>query len=229
MKSRTRPFLILLLLTVAANSVSSQSVSYPSCSDCYSLPVVVKIPKPKYPLIAVRRRITGSVIVRVRINERGKVTEAIVMKGPEELRKVSVGSALTATFQPAISISEPRRPTRSVGQITYSFILEESEAEVSDPIPGSISMVECRGCEDRILLPIKIIYPQYVAYGPHKFEGLMGIDVTINPDGNVKTAKAIYGHPHFRPMFEKQVLKAVFRPADGPTRGTLVFKVTPAG
>lgn len=97
--------------------------------------------------------------------------------------------------------------------------------------PGSIKVVVCRDCEEIAISLPNPEYPAYVAFGPHKYEGEVGVQVVINNEGRVESAKAIFGHLYFRSMLEKASLTAVFRPTvtGTPTkiRGILVFKITP--
>ena len=92
-----------------------------------------------------------------------------------------------------------------------------TSSAVSQHIPGSIELKECRGCEDYVERPT-VSYPTYVGYGPHKFEGDVGVQILIGNDGKVISAKAIFGHPYFRSIVETGALRAKFNAANPQTK-----------
>ena len=78
------------------------------------------LPKPDYPPAAVDRRLTGIVIVKVEIDETGKVISARDMcQGPPFLSESAVKSARGAVFQPRLFGGVP---VRAKGAIRYSFV-----------------------------------------------------------------------------------------------------------
>ncbi|HLA96467.1 MAG TPA: hypothetical protein VK612_12155 [Pyrinomonadaceae bacterium] len=77
-----------------------------------------------------------------------------------------------------------------------------------------------------------IPYPTLIGYGPHIYEGEVGIMITISKSGEVETAKAITGHPYFRPTLEKASLLAKFEPtiidgSDVPKKAVIFYLITP--
>jgi len=61
-----------------------------------------KVPLPEYPQEAKEAGITGSVIVAVRVNEKGIVELAAACKGPAILRPAAVLAAYKAVFSPVV-------------------------------------------------------------------------------------------------------------------------------
>lgn len=78
------------------------------------------LPKPDYPAAALDRRLAGIVIVKVEIDETGKVTRARDMcQGPPYLSESAVKSAQGAVFKPTLFRGVP---IRSKGAIRYNFV-----------------------------------------------------------------------------------------------------------
>jgi TonB family protein len=75
--------------------------------------------RPVYPAEAQRMRTSGTVIVRVLIDECGSVMEAKAQSGPSSLRRVSEDAALQAKFSPTLLSNIPVRVT---GVIHYNFV-----------------------------------------------------------------------------------------------------------
>ena len=78
------------------------------------------LPKPDYPPAAIDRRLAGIVIVRVEIDENGKVISARDMcQGPPFLSESAVKSARGALFKPTLYAG---MPVRTKGAIRYNFV-----------------------------------------------------------------------------------------------------------
>lgn len=97
--------------------------------------------------------------------------------------------------------------------------------------PGSITIVRCYECADILVKLPEIEYPRYLGYGAHKAEGEIGIQIVIDENGDVDSAKGISGHPFFRPMLEKASLTAKFKPTivDGKAvkkRAVIFYQIT---
>jgi protein TonB len=76
------------------------------------------LPQPEYPVAAKAAGTTGTVVVRVTIDEQGNVISATAVSGPPALQQVSVTAAALAKFSPTLLVGEP---VQVVGIITYSF------------------------------------------------------------------------------------------------------------
>ena len=80
----------------------------------------ISLPKPEYSPDARARRLSGTVVVRVEIDEEGKVLSAKdICQGPPFLSEASVNSALKARFTPTLLNGQPIKVT---GVIQYNFI-----------------------------------------------------------------------------------------------------------
>ena len=78
-------------------------------------------PSPEYPAKAKERRIGGKVVVRVVVDEQGKVMAAQAVSGPVLLRESSVVAARQTRFRPSLLSGQPVKVS---GVITYNFALQ---------------------------------------------------------------------------------------------------------
>ena len=82
----------------------------------------LKLPKPKYPTAARDRRLSGIVVVKLEIDEEGKVISATDMcQGPPYLTESALESAREARFTPVTSNG---LPIKVKGVIKYSFVAQ---------------------------------------------------------------------------------------------------------
>lgn len=79
-------------------------------------------PQPAYPPIAKARKLSGTVTVRVLIDEEGAVVSAKAVRGHRLLRKAAVDAARQATFAPTTLSGERVKVS---GLLTYDFVYEE--------------------------------------------------------------------------------------------------------
>jgi TonB family protein len=79
----------------------------------------LKLPKPKYPRAARESGASGVVVVRVLIDENGKVIEAKAISGHPDLREVSENAASHAEFTPTTLAGQPVKVS---GTIQYNFV-----------------------------------------------------------------------------------------------------------
>lgn len=77
-------------------------------------------PEPAYPPLAKAARASGAVIVKVTVDETGKVVSAEAVAGHPLLRPAAVAAAREAKFTPTLLSGKPVRVT---GLLTYSFVL----------------------------------------------------------------------------------------------------------
>ena len=77
-----------------------------------------KLPAPSYPAIARSIKASGTVSVRVLVNEEGKVIRACALSGHPLLRSACVTAALNAKFTPTLVNG---KPVKVSGTINYNF------------------------------------------------------------------------------------------------------------
>lgn len=81
---------------------------------------VTRKPAPAYTLIAKRSRASGTVQVKIAVDETGRVVAAQAISGHPLLKGSAVEAARQARFEPPLADG---KPTRIVGFITYNFVL----------------------------------------------------------------------------------------------------------
>lgn len=79
----------------------------------------IKLPKPKYPKAARESGASGTVVIRVLIDENGKVIDAKAISGHPDLREASEEAASRAEFTPTTLAG---RPVKVSGTIQYNFV-----------------------------------------------------------------------------------------------------------
>lgn len=79
------------------------------------------LPKPTYPPAARAVKASGTVEVKVTVDEKGKVTEATAVSGHPLLRAAAEAAARNARFPPSTISGEPVKVT---GVINYNFVAE---------------------------------------------------------------------------------------------------------
>ena len=63
-------------------------------------PIAISAPRPPYPPLARAKRISGTVLVDVKVNSEGKVVEAKIVMGHELFREYSIIAAKGFRFKP---------------------------------------------------------------------------------------------------------------------------------
>jgi TonB family protein len=81
---------------------------------------LVSKPMPVYPKTAKAARASGTVTVRVDIDEEGKVVNATATYGHPLLTQAAIEAALQARFEPTLVAG---KPTRTTGTLVYTFRL----------------------------------------------------------------------------------------------------------
>ena len=138
-------------------------------------------PQPDYPNDAIEPNISGTVVVRVSIDEDGNVTEAKACSGYPVLRPEAEKAALKAKFE---QTKLSGVPVKISGILVYNFKVDENtETEISD----EITLGE----------PINLAKPKIPScsceWGGKNI--VVMVQVEINEDGNVILAQPVSGHP----------------------------------
>jgi TonB family protein len=84
---------------------------------------------PEYPHRAVEQRVEGDVVLEATLDERGEVTDARVLSGPDELRKASLESVLNWHYSPAAL-----RATSTQVTIRFRLPAEVNEKRLGDKL-----------------------------------------------------------------------------------------------
>ena len=130
MNFRQRYHLLLTLLTLlpALSSVASaQTVLSPNgpCDGAVLNRRVLIPSQPAYPQKARRAKAEGNVIIRVHVNEEGRVYEASACVGHRLLRRAAEDAAYRTRLSPTLLSGQPLKVT---GVLVYGFKLDEGRA-----------------------------------------------------------------------------------------------------
>lgn len=216
-------FVVLVNIPFLTLQIFSQAVNFTQCSDCASLPKPIRIPAPQYPSKAAKMHISGKVVIGITIDEDGNVADFRAISGNEMLVPTAIEAALNAKFEPARLVGEPRRPVKSVGQITYNFVLDKEKRRNISRL-SNIGIVNGRA----IYLP----KPKYSRRANIACaSGKVKVEVLIGESGTVLHAKAISGNKLLVTSAVRAAEQARFGPmVDGPPikyRGILIYNFRP--
>jgi protein TonB len=117
------------LRKIGEDAKASEVQARPLMSGAPSAPVTgsvingkaIRLPKPSYPDEAKRARVSGTVLVQLVIDERGKVLRACAVHGPALLMRAAEVAAYNAEFSPTRLNGQPVKVT---GVITYNFVAQ---------------------------------------------------------------------------------------------------------
>ncbi|MCB1024262.1 MAG: TonB family protein [Acidobacteria bacterium] len=177
----------------------------------------ISLPAPNYPEKAKENNIKGAVTVEVVIGHKGNIESAKAISGHDDLRDAATEAARQAKFQPTLINGIP---VKVKGVIVYNFgskpVKPASQKSVlkSPPVVNGLASA----------LP-KPDYPP--AAKAVCAEGNVFVEVVINTEGTVLSAKAASGHPLLRASSVKAAEKAKFKFMHTPklnTTGILVYK-----
>lgn len=121
-------FLITILLLTSVASVSAQKKVVKSISAGVLNGRALSLPKPEYPVEALKAKLTGKVTIQVVIDETGNVISAKAIKNLEHVSLCNAAevAALKAKFSPTTLSG---RPVKVTGTIEYNFVAESSNEE----------------------------------------------------------------------------------------------------
>jgi len=111
-------FALFLTVGMSVESWSRQPAASPTplpspgiLGDYDEPPRPLKIRQPKYPVEAFRRRVSGTVLLRVVIDAEGKVKDARVIRGIPELDAAALDAIKGWRFAPARKAGQPVQVT----------------------------------------------------------------------------------------------------------------------
>lgn len=99
-----------------------------------------------------------------------------------------------------------------IGAFLILSAVGQDKSKVKQKRIPYIEVVDCFRCNDLVISLPNPEYPSYVGYGPHAYNGKIAVQIVIDENGKVEKATGVSGHPYFRPMLEKESLKATFKP-----------------
>jgi TonB family protein len=88
--------------------------------------------RPEYPKRAIEQRVEGDVVVDMTLNDRGEVSDARVLSGPEELRKAALEAVLSWHYSASAIAANAAQAT-----IRFRLPAEEVESSLSEKIEAA--------------------------------------------------------------------------------------------
>jgi TonB family protein len=96
---------------------------------------------PEYPRRAIEQKVEGDVLLDLAIDDRGEVSDARVLSGPDELRKAALGAVLGWHYSPAVLRSASTQATlrftlaaanASFRGVAYTAEMKEAQGELTN-------------------------------------------------------------------------------------------------
>jgi TonB family protein len=210
---------VYLALTISVSVISAQDTS-PVIKGGLINGKAKSLPKPEYPEEARGAKIEGTVFVDVTVDEDGNVISASAAIDPRKsytgqdmrkaggevppadpiLRDAAERAAWEAKFSPTLLSG---MPVKVQGTLVYRFVLPRNVA-IAGEIPSS-GVLNGKA----ISLP-KPAYPPAAA--AVRAEGAVSVQLTVDQNGSVVSAKAVSGHPLLRAAAEEAAWSAKFSP-----------------
>ena len=123
MKRYAAGFLALMLAMVMVAVAVPDEKAVDENGKPVPLPKLVKKVSPKYPEEAKKEKVAGEVVLEIRIDETGKVSDAKVLKTADDrLAKAAVEAVRQWEYEP-VTIS-PGKPVKVIATVTMNFRLK---------------------------------------------------------------------------------------------------------
>ena len=168
--------------------------------------------EPQYPAAARAVGASGAVNVRIEIDEEGNVTSAEAVSGHPLLRAAATNAAMLSKFKPQISNGLPIKVN---GVVVFRFITPAMENSSSGDAPDENSADNKRIISGGVVngKALSLPRPAYPREARNeRASGAVSVQVIIDEEGNIISAKAISGHELLREAAEQAARGAKFSP-----------------
>jgi TonB family protein len=198
-----------------------------------SAQIVTKV-APVYPPLAKQARIQGAVVLKVRINKSGDVTDIQLYSGHPMLAPAAIEAVKQWKYRPYLLNGEAVDVETDV---TVNFTLADKPAAegVAGDTPGGVPAGPLYGVVGTVSsnpgdpahppklvrvsstvmqgLSVTKVQPEYPAEArDQRIQGEVRLDVTVDKEGNVSDIKLISGHPSLAPSAIEAVKQWKYRP-----------------
>ena len=204
----------------------------------------LNIPEPELSFEAARSGAAGPIIVKVRVNQKGRVISATTSSGDRRLRAAAVKAARQASFAPDKLAGLSSRSRIVSGTITYEFppappsIDISTSASNANEIPTTTTSApntdpNAPVVSDTLANAAKIIpaadFP--AAARRANASGTIIVTIRVNRTGKVVSWRSSSGNSQLRAAAIKAARKATFSPdklpGSGDTLGTITYNFAP--
>ncbi|HEV2500794.1 MAG TPA: M56 family metallopeptidase [Terriglobia bacterium] len=190
---------------------------------------------PPYPVEAKKARVQGKVLLDIKVNKAGEVTEEKVVSGPPMLVKSALNAVRQWRYAPS-----PLLPARTRVTVNYTLANTPSKpaSQASDQAgqKHTTSVVENPGLVLSFTLPLglKLIHAVAPSYPPlawmARIQANVVLGITVDHEGKVSNISVISGHPLLVKAAIDDVSQWKFAPpANAPVeaRVTIPFRLPP--
>jgi TonB family protein len=190
-----------------------------SIIDSSKQPKNIKYVNPVYPEAARKNGIQGVVILEAKIDETGRVIDALILRSIPALNQAALNAVRQWTYQPLIIDG---KPSKAVFTVTVNFGLDDKKAE-----EFAKGAVKVRG-DIKPPKPVKVvktIYPEIARQAA--VEGVVLLEARTDVSGRVKDVRVLRSIPLLNQAAIDAVRQWVYEPLiiDGEPREA-VFTVT---
>ena len=162
-----------------------------------------------YPQEAIAKRVEGRVVLELSVDADGRVYDALVISGPQQLRRAALMSVLQWRYSNQISL-----PAKVVATVQFRL-----------PPPGSQPQARPREANGQPPKRIRVrdavqharlthkVTPEYPALARQaEVEGTVRLSITISPTGTVDYIDVASGHPLLIPAALQSVKQWEYKP-----------------
>jgi TonB family protein len=170
---------------------------------------LLREPMIPYSMEAIEERVEGRVVLELSVDENGRVYDAMVISGPQQLRRDALMSALRWQYSKEMSL-----PTKLAVTIRFELPragtqVPQSESLSSGPPPKRIRV----GSAVQHSRLVRQVPPQYPALARQaRIQGTVQLKVSINPQGAVELIEVVGGHPLLIPAAIEAVRQWEYKP-----------------
>jgi TonB family protein len=173
-----------------------------------------------YPREAIETGLEGEVVVELTFNTGGTIVDSRVLSGPDALRRAAIQTAIGGTY----TVTGNRTL-----QVIVEFALENIPTGVAGgrglrggpagappppppppPAPGDRLRVSAGVSSANLIQQVPPVYPPLARQA--RIQGLVIVEATIDPAGNVSSARVVSGHPLLAAAAVEAVLQWKYRP-----------------
>ena len=158
-----------------------------------------------YPEAARKLGIQGTVVVQLKLDSSAEVSDALVVSGPDELRKEALRSVLNWHFA-----ADAAGTTRVV---SISFQADAAQTAPAPPVPPRpLQKIQVGGNvqSTKLILQPRPVYPPLAKQA--RIQGVVKLHALIAVDGTIADLSVIGGHPLLVPSALEAVRQWVYSP-----------------
>ncbi|MCK5005581.1 MAG: TonB family protein, partial [Candidatus Aminicenantes bacterium] len=195
--SRGKPFFLSLSRAMGESVLRKESPVEKIVS--VKNPVLIKKVKPVYPKEALRRKVSGEVLMEAVCDVYGKVVEVKILRGEPLLNSAAVNAVKRWVYEPYI-INKVVKPVKFT--VIMKFRLDGGKKKTIKKTKTTKDLVFLKGKSPE--------YPEVAKKA--RVSDTVSIKATINEKGNVTNVQVLRGHPLLTGPSRESVMTWKFKP-----------------